>query len=225
LKLLKNLGQLSIALLAMSRLDFTSTMEDLGMRYKFVTYAIVSALTSALILASPAEARGGGGGGFGGGGGGGFGGGGRGGMGGGFGGHGGMGGGFAGRGGMGMHSMGGGMGMRSIGGGMGMRPIGGTFAGRAVGGGVGMRPIGGGMRFASSPFAAHAAITPHFSRFAFRNQFHNRFFHHRFRRFAFFGGPFAYADYGYDYDTCWQRAWTGYGVQWINVCGDYGYGY
>jgi hypothetical protein len=71
-------------------------------------------------------------------------------------------------------------------------------------------------------------MSPHFSHFAFDRDFHHGFhhgfhdrFHHRFRHFAFFGGPF-YADYGY-YDGCWRRAWTPYGPQWVNVCGDYGY--
>ena len=45
------------------------------------------------------------------------------------------------------------------------------------------------------------------------------FFHHRFHRFAFVGAPYAYAAY----DSCWRRMWTPYGLQWVNVCGDYGY--
>ncbi|WGR96285.1 hypothetical protein MTX20_23430 [Bradyrhizobium sp. ISRA435] len=51
--------------------------------------------------------------------------------------------------------------------------------------------------------------------------FHHRFFHRRFHRFAFFGAPFFYAAYNYDY--CWRRVWTRYGLQWVNVCYDYGY--
>jgi hypothetical protein len=49
------------------------------------------------------------------------------------------------------------------------------------------------------------------------------FFHrHRFNRFAFVGAPFFYANYGNYYDDgCWQRSWTAYGWQWVNVCGDY----
>ena len=52
------------------------------------------------------------------------------------------------------------------------------------------------------------------------HNFHH--FHHRFHRFAFVGAPFAYASYA-AYDSCWRRAWTPYGLQWVNVCGDYGY--
>jgi len=84
-------------------------------------------------------------------------------------------------------------------------------------GGVG--PHFAGPRFASAPFAAHTAFSPRFSHVAFRDGFHHRFFHHRFHRFAFFGAPFAYASY----DSCWRRVWTQYGVQVVNVCGDYGY--
>ena len=62
-----------------------------------------------------------------------------------------------------------------------------------------------------------------FSHFAFnRPFFHNRFFfRHRFNRFAFFVGA-PYYDYAY-YDSCWQRVWTAYGPQLVNVCGNYGY--
>jgi hypothetical protein len=72
--------------------------------------------------------------------------------------------------------------------------------------------MGGGAHFAGSHFAG-----PHFAhagRFGFRDHFH-----HRFHRFAFFGVPYAYASY----DSCWRRVWTPYGLQWANVCGDYGY--
>ena len=31
--------------------------------------------------------------------------------------------------------------------------------------------------------------------------------------------PIAYAAY----DSCWRRTWTPYGLQWVDVCGDYGY--
>ena len=95
-------------------------------------------------------------------------------------------------------------------------------------GGMGGGPRFSGARFASAPFAAHAAFSPRFShpgfaprfsRFAFHDRFHNRFFHHRFHRFAFIGVPFAYASY----DDCWRRVWTRYGLQYVNVCGDYGY--
>jgi hypothetical protein len=79
--------------------------------------------------------------------------------------------------------------------------------------------MGGGAHFGGSHFAgghfAHAGFSPRFSRFAFRD---GRF-HHRFHRFAFFGAPFVYAAY----DSCWRRVWTPYGLQWTNVCGDYGY--
>ena len=58
------------------------------------------------------------------------------------------------------------------------------------------------------------------SAFHNRDGFHHRFFHHRFHRFAFFGAPYySYASY----DDCWRRVWTRHGVQYVNVCGDYGY--
>ena len=86
-------------------------------------------------------------------------------------------------------------------------------------GGIGRAPHFAGARFAGAPLA-HAAFSPRFSHGAFNH----RFFHHRFNRFAFVGVPaYAdYADYGY-YDGCWRRIWTGYGPQWTNVCGSYGY--
>jgi hypothetical protein len=68
---------------------------------------------------------------------------------------------------------------------------------------------GGGMHF------AHAGFSP---RFHDRFHDHDRF-HHRFRHFAFFGAPYDYASY----DSCWRRVSTRYGLQWANVCGDYGY--
>jgi hypothetical protein len=122
---------------------------------------------------------------------------------------------------------GGGMGGGMHGGGMGggMHAMGG---GGMHFGGMGGGPRFSGARFASAPFAAHAAFSPRFShpgfaprfsRFAFHDRFHNRFFHHRFHRFAFIGVPFAYAAY----DDCWRRVWTRYGLQYVNVCGDYGY--
>jgi hypothetical protein len=100
-------------------------------------------------------------------------------------------------------------------------------------GGMGGAAHFGGARFAAAPFAhagfahagfahprfAHAAFSPRFSRFAFHDRFHHRF-HNRFHRFAFFGG--GYYDYA-DYGGCWRQAWTSYGFQWVNVCGDYGY--
>jgi len=36
---------------------------------------------------------------------------------------------------------------------------------------------------------------------------------------CFVGAPFAYAPY----DSCWRRVWTPYGLQWVDVCGNYGY--
>ena len=91
---------------------------------------------------------------------------------------------------------------------------GGMHAG-GMGGGPHFGATTGGMRFSGSRFAtAHAAFTPRFSRFAFRD--HRFFRHHRFNRFAFVGDYAAY-------DTCLRRVWTSYGVRWINVCGGYGY--
>lgn len=95
----------------------------------------------------------------------------------------------------------------------GMRGMAGSPHFAAIGPGPGLsRPgFAAGPRFAGAPFA-HGVYGPHFA------HFHHGFFHHRFRRFAFVGFPY-YADYGYD--LCWRRAWTSYGLQWINVCGDY----
>ena len=97
-------------------------------------------------------------------------------------------------------------------------------------GGMGGGPRFSGARIASGPFAAHAAFAPRFSHAAFqpgfvhRGNFHRPFFfHRRFHRFAVFGAPYFYADYGGYYDDCWRQVWTGNGVQWVNVC--YGYGY
>jgi hypothetical protein len=102
--------------------------------------------------------------------------------------------------------------------------MGGSMRGGAMGGAMqfsamrGNGMIGGtqfsGSRFAGSPLAAHAALSPRFSGLGFRGHHH-----HHFHRFAFFGGPFVYAAY----DSCWRRAWTPYGLQWVNVCYDYGY--
>ena len=103
---------------------------------------------------------------------------------------------------------------------------------RGMGGGMHFGAVGGGARFSGARFAgarfAHASFTPGFSRAAFRpgfhhGSFHHRFFHHRFNRFVFVGAPFAYGAYA-AYDGCWSRVWTPYGLQWVNVCGDY-YGY
>ena len=87
-------------------------------------------------------------------------------------------------------------------GGMGFgRPAfrGGMFAGRSA-------FIPGGNRFVRGPFARHAFFH-RFSRFGFR--------HHRFRNFAVFGAPFAFAAYD---DVCWRLIWTPYGSRWANVC-------
>jgi hypothetical protein len=52
------------------------------------------------------------------------------------------------------------------------------------------------------------------------DRFHHRFHHNRFFAFGF-GGPI----YDYAYDSCWTQVQTYYGWQWVNVCGDYQYGY
>ena len=144
------------------------------MNKKLLSYLVAGALATTLALASPALARGGGGGHGGGGHGGGFGGGHYGGMGGG--GH---------------------------WGGMG----GGAHFAAAHWGGTHWSGMNRGMRF------AHAGISPRFSRSAFHHRFHHR-------RFAFIGAPYLYASY---YDDCWRSVWTRYGLQSVNVCGDYGY--
>jgi hypothetical protein len=91
---------------------------------------------------------------------------------------------------------------------------GGGGHGGGMGGGMHFAAMGGGANFAGSHFAgAHFA---HAGRFGFRDNDH---FQRRFHRFAFFGAPYVYASY----DSCWRRVWTPYGLQWANVCGDYGY--
>jgi hypothetical protein len=120
-------------------------------------------------------------------------------------------------GGMGGHGggMGGGMRGSGIGGGMHAGAMGGGgMGGGAHFGGMGRAAHFGGGNFAGTHFG-HSGFSPRFSRFAFHD---GRFFHHR-NRFFFAGAPFAYAAY----DGCWRRSWTPYGVQWVNVCGDYGY--
>jgi hypothetical protein len=107
---------------------------------------------------------------------------------------------------------GGGGGGHGGGGGMHAGGMGGGMHGGGMGGGMHGGGMGGGAHFAGSHFAG-----PHFAhagRLGFRDHFH-----HRFHRFAFFGAPYAYASY----DSCWRRVWTPYGLQWANVCGDYGY--
>lgn len=123
---------------------------------------------------------------------------------------------------------GGGSGMGGHGGSMGAGAMGGSMGAGMRGGGTGgamsfgaMRGGGmiGGPQFSGSRFAvaplAHTGFSPRFSRFGFRG--HR--FHHRFHHFAFFGAPFVYAAY----DSCWRRVWTPYGLQWVDVCYDYGY--
>ena len=106
---------------------------------------------------------------------------------------------------------------------VGMHPggMGGRASFAAIGGGprfaaIGAGPHFGGARFAGAPFI-HGGFGPRFSHFGF----HGRGRFHHFRRFAFFGAPFFYADY----DSCWGRVWTPYGPQWTNFCSGYGYGY
>jgi hypothetical protein len=112
------------------------------------------------------------------------------------------------------HGMGGGMGGGGWGGmhsmGAMSHPMGGG-TGPHWSGGIGPHWSGGGWHRAN------------FSQFAFRDGFHHGFFHHRFNRFAFFFGA-PYYDYGDAYyDDCWRRVRTHYGLQVVNVCGDYGY--
>jgi len=81
---------------------------------------------------------------------------------------------------------------------------------------------GGGPHFSGSRFTGSHFAHPGFrsSNFAFRHG-HNRpfFHHHRFNRFAFIGASYA------AYDSCYRRVWTSYGPRWVDVCGDYSYGY
>jgi hypothetical protein len=97
-------------------------------------------------------------------------------------------------------------------GGMGGSHFGGMSAGMHAGG------MGGG-HFEGAHFA-HAGFAP---RFAFHEHdgFRHRVFDRRLHRFVFIGAPYVYAGY----DDCWRRAWTSYGLQWVNVCGNYDYGY
>lgn len=79
------------------------------------------------------------------------------------------------------------------------------------GGGHGGGGHGGGMHIGGGHHGGgHFGYRGGFSRFAF---------HHRFHRVGFYGGPFVYASY----NGCWRRAATPYGLQWVNVCGGYGY--
>lgn len=92
---------------------------------------------------------------------------------------------------------------------------GGGGHGAGMGGGTHFGAMGGGARFAGGSFG-YVAFSPRSSRFAFRDGFH-----HRFHRVTFFGVPYGYADYY----GCWRQARTPYGLQRINACGDYAYGY
>jgi hypothetical protein len=90
---------------------------------------------------------------------------------------------------------------------------GGAMHGGGFGGGMHFGGMGGGAHFAggfAGPHFAHAGFSPRFAS-------HGHFFHHRHHRFAFIGVPYSYAGY----DSCWRRTWTPYGLQWVNVCGDY----
>ncbi len=109
---------------------------------------------------------------------------------------------------------GGGGGGHGMGGGMHAGGMGGGMHGGGMGGGMHFAAMGGGAHFAGPHFAHVGPHFAHVGRFGFRDHFH-----HRFHRFAFFGAPYVYADY----DSCWRRVWTPYGLQWANVCGDYGY--
>ena len=114
---------------------------------------------------------------------------------------------------------GGGMG-GGHGGGMGGAHFGG-MGGGGHGGGMhsgGMHYGGmGGGHFGGARFA-HAGFSP---RFAFHGRFRHRVFDRHLHRFVFIGVPYAYASY----DSCYRRVWTPVGLQWVNICGDYNYGY
>ena len=103
------------------------------------------------------------------------------------------------------------------GGGMGGGGMGG---GSHFGGGMGGGHFGGmgGGHFAGAHFS-HGG----FSRFAFHDHdgFRHRVFDRRLHRFVFIGVPYAYASN----DSCYRRMWTPVGLQWVNICGDYDYGY
>jgi hypothetical protein len=113
---------------------------------------------------------------------------------------------------------------------------GGGGGGRGGGWGGGMHSMGGGWshmggmgsHYAMAPYS-RTAFSPHPSHFAFHDRdgfrFRDRddFRHHRFHRFAFFGAPYYYADYGDD--GCVRQVWTRSGLQWVNVCGYGNYGY
>jgi hypothetical protein len=125
-----------------------------------------------------------------------------------------------GRGGGGGGAMGGGGHGGGMGGGGHMGGMGGGHFGGMGGGHFG--GMGGG-HFAGAHFA-HAGFHGGFShRFAFHDHggFRHRVFDRRLHRFVFIGGPYVYASY----DSCYRRVWTPVGLQWVNICGDYNYGY
>jgi hypothetical protein len=111
---------------------------------------------------------------------------------------------------------GGGMGGGMHGGGMHFGGGGARFGGMSGGanfvGGRSFAAVSGGS-FAGARFA-HPGFAPRFSRFH-----DGRFFPHRHHRCAFIGAPYIYANY----DGCWRRVWTPYGLRWANVCSAYGY--
>jgi len=96
-------------------------------------------------------------------------------------------------------------------------PAGGTHVGTAAG----RTQFGGGGRFAGESFA-HRGFSPRFSRFADRDDFHRRFFDHRFdHRFAdrrFFDHRFHRFAFVGD-DGCLRRVWTPRGPRFVNICG------
>jgi hypothetical protein len=98
------------------------------------------------------------------------------------------------------------------------------FAGRSVfTPGVNRFVMPGVNRFVPRAFSNGQMFPNRFHAFPFDHRF--AFHHHHFRNFAFFGYPFAY-DGGYGaYDGCWRQIATPYGLQWTNICYNYGYDY
>jgi hypothetical protein len=119
------------------------------------------------------------------------------------------------------HGMGGGGG--GHGGGMGGGGHGGGMGGGHFGGmGGGHFASMGGMHFGGGHFAGGHSFNHGFSpRFAFHGGFRHRVFDRRHHRFVFIDVPYTYAAY----DSCYRRVWTPVGLQWVNICGDYNYGY
>ena len=101
------------------------------------------------------------------------------------------------------------------GGGMGGGMHGGGMGGGAHFGGGAFRrrrAFGGGIRRARF---AHAGFSPRFSRAAFHIT-------------ASITASIALRSLAHPtptplYSSCWRRVWTPYGLQWVNVCSDYGY--